>query len=68
MIVNNRREYRVMQLTHGDDSISFEVHYRTNPHAHWLTLCIRDTLDLAKEAIDAKKREEVITKEVVYAE
>lgn len=68
MIINNRREYRVMQLTHGDGSISFEVYYRTNPNAHWLGLCIRDTLDLAKEAIAVTKREEVITKEVVYVE
>lgn len=68
MIINNRREYRVMQFTHGDDSVSFEVQYRTNPHSHWLILCFRDTLELAKIAIEVTKREEVISKEVVYAE
>lgn len=64
----SRREYRVKQLTHGDGSLSFEVDFRVNAHAHWLTACTRDTLDLAKTAIDVMKRGEVVNTEVVYVE
>lgn len=64
----SRREYRVTQLTHGDESLSFEVAYRNNPHAHWNMVCTRDTLDLAKTAISVMKRDKVISKEVVHVE
>lgn len=64
----SRREYRVRQLTHGDNNLSFEVDYRNNPNAHWLNVCTRDTLELAKIAIITMKREEVISKEVVHVE
>lgn len=66
--MTSRREYRVTQLTHGDDSLSFEVDYRNNPTYHWLNVCTRDTLELAKIAIDAMKRGEVIRKDVVHVE
>ncbi|AEO14562.1 hypothetical protein MT_57015 [Pseudomonas phage phiPto-bp6g] len=64
----SRREYRVTQLTHGDNTFSFFVEYRVNAHSNWLTVCTRDTLDLAKTAINVMKRGEIISKEVVYVE
>lgn len=62
----SRREYRIFELTHGDDSISFEVEYRTNAHSSWLKVCTRDSLDLAIHVVDMMKRGEVLEKKVVW--
>lgn len=62
----SRREYRVMELNHGDGSKSYQVEYRINAHAHWLTVCTRDSLDLARLVIDKMKRDEIISKQVVW--
>lgn len=66
--MSSRREYRVVEEKHGDDSLTFKIEYRNNPNSVWLHLNTRDTLDMAIDSIATTKKQEVISKKVVYAE